>query len=127
DLFWAHGCVSSASRLWERGDTGGYPAAATAAMASLVPCGGGSGRRASRTKLGCGRSIVETGELRRTCGKSVVSSGKSAVRGLERLWITLGQLVLGFPGTRSPLAPAKLVAGAAAQISGLDRKRWLSC
>jgi hypothetical protein len=57
----------------------------------------------------------------------VASAGTSAVWGLESLWKTPLQLVLGFSENRSPLAPAKLVAGTAAQISGLDRKRWLSC
>jgi hypothetical protein len=46
---------------------------------------------------------------------------------MESLWITFLRLVHGFSGNRSPLPPAKPVAGAAEQVSDLDRKRWLSC
>jgi hypothetical protein len=76
---------------------------------------------------GLGLMPTNSGDLGKSWGLPVTSAGTSPVMGLETLWITLFRLVLGFSGTRSPPTPAQLVAGAAAQVSDLDRKRWLSC
>lgn len=65
--------------------------------------------------------------LWKSWGQAVPTASTSLALGLESLWITLCRVVLGFSETRSPLAPAEPVAGAAAQVSDLDRKRWLSC